>query len=272
MQEKTILLVGGDARQKELFNILKTKNYMVFSYGLFEDEEKIDKCDILILPFPAIKNNLINAPFCNKKITPEYLNKFLNTKTIILGGKLPKSLFERNFVYDYSENENLTFYNAFLTAEAAISIAINNSKKSLFESKILITGMGRISKNLSLILKAFNSKITICARKETDRAFANTLGFGSIDFSTLKNNIDDFDFVFNTVPNIIFDYEILNNANKETLFIDLASAPGGFEKNNELNIITALALPGKYSPQSAARIIYKTIRPFLNKEEKSWKT
>lgn len=272
MQEKTILLVGGDARQKELFNILKTKNYMVFSYGLFEDEEKIDKCDILILPFPAIKNNLINAPYSKTDILPSQLNIFTNNNTKIFGGNLPKDLLPNNIVYDYAKNENLTYYNAFLTAEAAIGIAINNSKKSLFESKILITGMGRISKNLSLILKAFNSKITICARKETDRAFANTLGFGSIDFSTLKNNIDGFDFVFNTVPNIIFDYEILNNANKETLFIDLASAPGGFEKNNELNIITALALPGKYSPQSAARIIYKTIRPFLNKEEKSWKT
>ena len=81
-----------------------------------------------------------------------------------------------------------------------------------------------------------------------------------------------YDFVFNTVPNIVFNNEILKNASYETLFIDLASAPGGFEKNNNLNIITALALPGKYSPKSAAEFIYKTIRPLLFEEEKSWKT
>ena len=69
-----------------------------------------------------------------------------------------------------------------------------------------------------------------------------------------------------------FAEKILKEANKETLFIDLASAPGGFEKSTDLNIITALSLPGKYSPKSAAEIIYKTIRPFLNKEEKTWKT
>lgn len=272
MQYKTVLLVGGDERQKELYKILSEENFKVFSYGLFENEQTTNECDFLILPFPAIKENKINAPYSKTDILPSQLNNFINSNTKVLGGNLPKDLFTSNVVYDYAKNENLTYYNAFFTAEAAISIAINNSKKSLCESNILITGMGRISKHLSLILRAFNSKISICARKETDRAFASSLGFNSFDFDLLCNEICKYDFVFNTVPNVVFSNEILKNANNETLFIDLASYPGGFMKNNNLKIISALALPGKYSPQSAAKIIYKTIRPFLNEEEKTWKT
>ena len=264
MREKTILLVGGDQRQKELYEIIKKDNFNVFSYGLFENEAVSDKCDILILPFPTIKENKINAPFSKQSIFPKELNKFIGENTKIFGGNLPEELFKNNFVYDYGKNENLIYYNAFLTAEAAISIAISNSKKSLRESKILITGMGRISKHLALMLKAFNSEITICARKESDRAFANSLGFVASDFSELKNLINKHDFVFNTVPQIVFDNKVLSNKSEETLFIDLASSPGGFEDINNLNFIKALALPGKYSPESAALIIYKTIRPYLN--------
>ena len=270
MKEKTILFVGGDQRQKELFDILKAKKFNVASYGLFENEPQTNKCDFLVLPFPSTKNENINAPFCKEKITFSDIMPLINKNTIIIGGKIPKNKFLNNFIFDYADDENLTYYNAFLTAEAAISISINNSKKSLCGSNVLITGMGRISKHLSLLLKAFNSNITICARKEKDRAFAKSLGFSAINFEVLVNEIYNFDFVFNTVPTQVFNREILKNANKNTLFIDLASTPGGFEKNDNLNIITALALPGKYSPITAAETIYKTIRPFLNKEEKTW--
>lgn len=272
MQKNSILLIGGDQRQKELYTLLKNKNYDVNSYGLFNEEEIANSYDVLILPFPAYKDGFINTPFYNKKISFNEVTSFINNHTKIIGGKLPKNIFNNNFVFDYSDNENLVYFNAFLTAEAAISIAINNSKKSLYGSNILITGMGRIAKHLAFILKAFNSSITICARKESDRAFANSLGLKSIKFNELQATIKKYDFVFNTVPMVIFTNDILKLANTDTLFIDLASVPGGFETNKNANIIVASALPGKYSPATAAEIIFKTIEPFLNKEEKTWKT
>ena len=35
MQYKTVLLVVGDERQKELYKILSKENFKVFSYGWF---------------------------------------------------------------------------------------------------------------------------------------------------------------------------------------------------------------------------------------------
>ncbi len=272
MQNKTILLVGGDARQKELFNILKQKDYSVFSYGLFENEENVFKSDIIILPYPSIKDGFINAPFSKLKISIEEIVKFLKPGTKIFGGVLPQDFFKTYYVYDYAKNENLLYINAAITAESAISIAIENSKISLINSKILITGFGRIAKILSKFLTAFNCNITIVARKETDRALAKTLGCNTICFNEIKNHIPEFDFVFNTVPNTVFFGNELTNANKDTLFIELASKPGGFYSKDGINYISALALPGKYAPKTAGRLIFETIRPYLNKEEKTWKT
>ena len=57
---------------------------------------------------------------------------------------------------------------------------------------------------------------------------------------------------------------------KETLLVDLASAPGGIDfeaaKTYGIKSIWALALPGKATPKSAGRIIAHTIVHILNEE------
>jgi dipicolinate synthase subunit A len=62
---------------------------------------------------------------------------------------------------------------------------------------------------------------------------------------------------------VILDRSKLELLNKEVLIIDLASKPGGVDRDaaNDLRIKTiwALALPGKVAPQSAAQIIKHTI-------------
>ena len=64
MQEKTVLFIGGDMRQRELYEIFKKENYKVYSYGLFSEEQAVNNCDFLILPFPCIKENKINI-YCD---------------------------------------------------------------------------------------------------------------------------------------------------------------------------------------------------------------
>jgi len=75
------------------------------------------------------------------------------------------------------------------------------------------------------------------------------------------------DIVFNTVPAMVLDRDLLFKLNKEALIIDLASKPGGvdFLAAEELGIKTihALGLPGKTAPVSAARIIKDTIYNIL---------
>lgn len=270
MNEETILLLGGDDRQRELFKILKQEHENIFTYGLFEDENENLTCDFIILPMPAFRGDYINAPYCKNKLSKTDIKKFIHKDTKIFGGMLPTSVFGNDlFVFDYAKDDELIYLNAALTAEAAIAIAINNSEFSFLNANILITGFGRIGKILANYLKGFPCNITVAARKPSDYGLIKSLGFKSITYENLSERIQEFNFVFNTVPYKIFDEYILENSDINTLFIDLASTPGGFDINKDRKIISALALPGKYSPATAAEVIYKTIRPFLTKEEKT---
>ena len=77
----------------------------------------------------------------------------------------------------------------------------------------------------------------------------------------------DHALVFNTVPTMIFGREQLSRFGKDTLFIDLASKPGGIDITSaqELGrkVIWALGLPGKTSPVTAGEIIAETIDNML---------
>jgi dipicolinate synthase subunit A len=68
----------------------------------------------------------------------------------------------------------------------------------------------------------------------------------------------------------VIDESIVKRLPKETLIIDLASAPGGVDiraaKEYGITVLPAQSLPGKYSPQTAGEIIAQTITCILEEE------
>ena len=90
-------------------------------------------------------------------------------------------------------------------------------------------------------------------------------GIRSIPTRRLSGN---YSLVFNTVPKMIFDRKMLEKFDDQTLFIDLASKPGGidFDAAVELGIkaIWALGLPGKTAPVTSGEIIAETVRSMLS--------
>ena len=118
---------------------------------------------------------------------------------------------------------------------------------TVFGQKVLITGMGRISKVLVKILSAMGAEVTVTARRHSDLAWAEIFGAESLHISKLDDTVEKFDVIFNTVPSVIFDESRLKLLNSHCLVIDLASKPGGVDFNTarELGIKTiwALSLP-----------------------------
>lgn len=204
-------------------------------------------------------DNNNNADFVLLGINPD--RKFLEYDIPIFAGNI-----NLNKVTDYSKDETFAVKNAFLTAEAAVSIAINESDKALSGSDILIIGYGRIGKALHYYLKAFTGNITVCARNEAERCRAELKGAAAVDFSEISNNLK-YDIVFNTVPNPVLNEPELSHARDNTIIIDLASFPGGtdkhFAKIKGINLITARGLPGKFSPVTAGEIIGETVYKLL---------
>ena len=90
------------------------------------------------------------------------------------------------------------------------------------------------------------------ARKYADLAMIEGHGYEPLPLDNLKEHIHEFDIIFNTIPSLILDDEILTKVKKDALIIDLASKPGGIDfdaaKSYGLKVIWALSLPGKIAP------------------------
>ena len=272
---KNILIVGGDMRQICCAKRL-TEKYRVSVMGFDSDvmpenvkkatEGEVFSCAVLPVP-PLDENSMINTPCYSGEVSPADVEKFLVPDGEIFAGRVNSQLceiFSDHEVLDYMAREELSLRNAVPTAEGAVQIALEELPVTLSGLKILIAGMGRIGTALAEILKGFGADITAVVHNARGAAKARLIG---VKYVYTKDMTSDHALVFNTVPTMIFGREQLSRFGKDTLFIDLASKPGGIDITSaqELGrkVIWALGLPGKTSPVTAGEIIAETIDNML---------
>ena len=274
-----ISIIGGDLRVIKLAEMLMEEGVEVFSYGLekadLEDlnkcktlEETIEASNVILGAIPFSSNGkTINTPFGFNKISVEELMSKLSKKTLIAGA-LKQEIYEMASendvkIIDILKREELAVLNAVSTAEGTIKIAIEETLKNLHGSNILVLGFGRIGKILSNMLQGFGAKVACEARKHSDLAWIKAYGYEPIPLSNLKENLNRFDIIINTIPYIILDKDNLDNVRKDALVIDLASSPGGVDrdaiKEKQIKFIWALSLSGKVSPVTSAEFIKETL-------------
>lgn len=274
-----ITIIGGDLRLVKLSEMLINEGAQVFTYGL-EGADKIEtkKCEtlkeainnseIVIGPIPFSSNGeTINAPFSKEKIQVEEIMELLKGK-ILVAGSIKSDLYElasKNDVkiIDILKREELSVLNAISTAEGAIKIAIEETPKNLHGSNILVLGFGRIGKVLSHMLNGLGAKVACEARKNSDLAWIKAYGYEQIPLPELKENLEKFDIIINTIPYMLLDSDALENVRDDALVIDLASNPGGVDKaaikERKIKFVWALSLPGKVAPVTSAEFIKETL-------------
>lgn len=287
-----IAVLGGDARQAALAAMLADAGYEAAAWAVKGDIGKAVRCakwrsavasaDAIILPIVAEDDSgrLNVLPSADEDVP--YLRDILDASSgIVLGGRLSSAFTDyakkhKREAVDYFLNEELQILNALPTAEGAVAVALENLDITIFASKVLVVGYGRIGKVLASLLLRMGARVDVAARKDSDLARIEIAGmspkriFGS-SLSALAGG--GYDVVFNTVPFVLFDSHALAAASKDTLYIDLASSPGGFDfeyaEERGLMVLKALSLPGKYFPRTAGMIIGKTVLNYLsNLEEK----
>lgn len=283
---KNFGVIGGDLRQLEVAKKLKEDGNPVLIYGFDNIQSEslniktltleyiVHKSDYLIFPVPVTRDGInINAPLFSSYINIKKDICPLLKSQIIFGGiitPLAKAVNNPNIhINDYYNREDFMIHNALLTAEGAIKIALNESKKTINKSKCLVIGYGRIGKILSKLLKNLGASVTISARSLKDISWAKINEHKTINVNNLEREVY-FDLVFNTVPAIILDSANLPLIKISNLIIDLASAPGGIDMKiaEVLGIKVKLApgLPGKFFPESAGKIIVETIYKIIKEE------
>lgn len=285
MENNVVGVIGGDLRIINLAKMLANDNYKVYTYALEKvddlDKDKniikcssikelISRCKVILGPIPLSKNNIeINTPFSNNIIKIEEIIQNIKEKNItFIAGNIKKEIAELMEdksiqVIDILEREELTILNAISTAEGAIQIAMEETQKTIHDSKILILGFGRIGKVLAKMLNGIGAKVYCTARKEKDLAWIKTYNYNQINLKNISENLEKYDIIINTIPTLILDQEKIKLLKKDCLLIDLASSPGGidieFAKQEKIKAIWALALPGKVAPYSSAEYIKQTL-------------
>ncbi len=191
---------------------------------------------------------------------------------LLLSGSMAKNwlplLEEENInIIMTAEIDELALYNAVPTAEGAVEVAMRESAITLSGSNALVTGFGRCGLPLARLLAAMNAHVTVAARKRDVLALADVLGFNTVTFDSLTEVVAEFDFLFNTVPAQILTADVLVNAKKTAVLIDIASSPGGsdFSAAQQLGLKSFLlpGLPGKVAPFTAGKILAKIYQNIL---------
>ncbi len=272
-------IIGGDLRIVELAKMLTKDGYSVSTYGLEKAKipnincektlkECVDGKDIIIGPLPLSGNGTeVSTPFSESKISIQELIESLQNKTFVAGSIKPEviELAQQNKVkiYDIVKREELAVLNAVSTAEGALQIAISETPKNIHGNKVLVMGFGRIGKILAKMLYGIGAKVSCEARKASDLAWVKAYGYEPINLIDLKEHLGEFDIIFNTIPYMILDKESLQLVKEDALIIDLASAPGGIDRNAAKQLkrkfIWALSLPGKVAPITSAEFMKETL-------------
>ena len=280
-----IAMLGGDRRQIAAVRRLSEHYSNIKVFGI--DEKYLEKtegiiiCDdiahaladaeVAVLPLPAsVDGTTLNSPLCADQ-EGKRLNcvlKLLPPDAVIVGGRMPQGFVVAAEtagyrVIDYFTYEDLQIKNAYTTAEAALSIAMNSLDKNLRGARVAVTGYGRIAKHLCSLLLSIGADVTIAARRDSDLSWAQSCGCDTLkigaDKSWLTSLESGYDVIYNTVPTWLFDRDFLSRAAKSTFIVDLASAPGGVDiraaKELGANVSWATSLPGKYAPRSAGELI-----------------
>lgn len=289
---KSYVIAGGDMRFSALAAYFAERN-RVYTVGfdrntIVGDAENSgiirlggissvpERADYLVLPLPASQDGTtLSTPYYSGTISLKTLCSAVSENGIVFGGRLTPDIEEiftsRGIeIIDYSTREEFSVMNAVATAEGALQLALEDQPTTLSGSDCLILGMGRISKALIRLLGGFGMRITVAARKCSDRAWANVFGCKAVDINEIESSgaLEAADVIFNTVPAMILTRNRLTLVKRNCLMIDLASKPGGmdFDAASALGLraIWALSLPGKTAPVTAGRVIAKTIEGILH--------
>lgn len=292
--KQKLALLGGDLRQYTAAVMLSRDSWTISIWGLDKSgrgegsvgycrswEEAVSDAAGVVLPLPASTDGItLNCPFdtSDSRLRLNDLLERLEPGCVIVGGRIPTEFAataeSRGIrVRDYFHSEEFQIQNAYTTAEAALSIAMNSLDRNLCGAKIAITGYGRIAKHLVRLLKSLGAEVTVAARKDSDLAWAYSVGCDVIKLggqNAIAQLAHGYDVIYNTVPHWLFDRGFLEQADPTTFLIDLASVPGGVDicaaKELGSNVLWATSLPGKYAPRSAGELIGSCVDRILREE------
>lgn len=285
MKGKSVWVVGGDHRQSRLAELLAQEGHKVTAVALADIDSRcgvevktdfvgVDQADCVVLPLPAMEDSLhISTQQVDEKISLETLMLHMKENQLLCAGMVNKHLetMAENHqirLVDYYRREELVVANAVPTAEGAVQIALEKMPVTLWQCPVAVLGFGRVARITAHRMASLGAKVTVCARKWSDLAWAEAYGYEVQKLDNGYQWLSKYPLVINTVPEKVLDATNLVYLAEDSLVIDLASKPGGVDfalaEQLGIEVVWALALPGKVAPLTAGRILADTLYHILD--------
>ena len=154
--------------------------------------------------------------------------------------------------------------NSVYTAEGAIAIAIHETKTALCETPVSVLGYGFLGKECTRLFSALGATVTVFTENRSELASAMAKGIPAkklTELSDLGGTV-----IVNTVPASVLDRLPVFCGTAPALLLELASIPCITKEIAGLHILPAGALPARFSPESAAKLMFNEIIEQLKKE------
>lgn len=170
---------------------------------------------------------------------------------------------------DYMKSDKLTVFNTIATAEGIIAEAIIHKNTNLHEAKVLVLGYGKCARTLAHKLSGLSARVTVAARNGDELEAAYSFGYRTMELSLLKDYIHGFEYIFNTIPAPVINDEMLERISSDSIILDIASSPGGLDKNAAMKygipVYHSLGIPGRYAPKSSGEAVAKHLMDAIAK-------
>ncbi len=232
--------------------------------------------DIIIAPMSGTdKDGKVKKTFIDKEfiLDEKIFTMFSEQAIFIIGIARPKvrNILKKQKI-KYTEMANaadIAILNAIPTAEGAIKEAISETSNTIYGSKIMIFGLGKVGFSLAWRLKSLGAKVYAVTRSERAIARGKDLGIDVQNYKNIKPLLKKMDIFFNTVPALIINKEYINHMSSDAYIYDLASSPGGTDfkeaERKKINARLLPGLPGKSAPVFAGEVIAENIESLISR-------
>lgn len=279
-----IAVIGGDKRLVYMVPRFLEQGYKVLCYATENTsgykeiryaeslKEAVEQADVVAAGIPLAKGDRIFSTGDFPDLELENFLNLLREGQSLFAGVVPQNVREhcqkRGVCWhDFMEWEPLAVFNAIATAEGAVLEAVRNQPTNLHGSKTLILGYGRCAKVLGAKLKALDAQVAVCCRNQEAQSWAEASGHRVISFDQLEQEISGFEYIYNTVPAVVLQGNVLKKIRKDAIVLELASQSGGIDREaaqmEEIRVVRCPGLPGKYaakvSGEKLAEFVIETL-------------
>lgn len=276
--EQTIWIIGGDGRYQYAARHLEKKGYPVKCWGVpGRDNDAPSLCAALegaehvLLPMKGLTEAQLRVG--GEAVESNLIPYLLGQHASLGAGQLPSELeswFQSRGVYCVSllEQEDYLLKNAYVTAEGAVMLALEQLERTLWGAKVLVIGWGRIGKYLSKLLQKLGAWVTVAVRRQEQEAALLLEGLTAQRTGVYARGLGDYDLICNTVPGNIMTEQQVRQTGEDCLLMELASPPGGFPANTEQlrRLCPAGGLPGKTAPKTAGILLAEAFVTYVLRE------